>query len=83
MNKPTSQGYVIPVALILLAVGLGAAENAQAQWRVIDNAANTKLQDMNGRSGTTSATGNGNGTVNGNLRELYQQQVFESVNGNN
>lgn len=83
MNKPTSQGYVIPVALILLAVGLGAAENAQAQWRVIDNAANTKLQDMNGRIGTTSATGNGNGTVNGNLRELYQQQVFESFNGNN
>ena len=26
---------------------------------------------------------NGDGTVNGNLRELYQQQVFESFNGNN
>ncbi|MBD9435044.1 hypothetical protein IB223_02965 [Pseudoxanthomonas sp. PXM03] len=83
MNKSTSHGYAVHIALILLAVGLGAAENAQAQWRVIDNAANTKLQDMNGRIGTTSATGNGNGTVNGNLRELYQQQVFESFNGNN
>ena len=83
MSKLTSQGCAIHITLILLAVGLGSAENAQAQWRVVDNAANTKLQDMNGRIGTTSATGNGNGTVNGNLRELYQQQVFESFNGNN
>lgn len=71
------------IALALLVMGLGATATAHAQWRVVDNAANTKLQDMNSRIGTTSASGNGNGTVNGNLRELYQQQVFESFNGNN
>ncbi|WP_313927968.1 hypothetical protein [Pseudoxanthomonas sp.] len=70
-------------AMALLVLGLGAFGNAQAQWRVVDNAANTKLQDVNTRLGTTSANGNGNGTVNGNLRELYQQQVFESFNGSN
>nr|WP_298129343.1 hypothetical protein [uncultured Pseudoxanthomonas sp.] len=79
MNPLTHRHIVIA----LLVMGLGAASSVQAQWRVIDRDANSKLQDMNGRIGTTSATGNGNGTVNGNLRELYQQQVFESFNGNN
>ena len=79
MNPLTHRHIVIA----LLVLGLGAASSAQAQWRVIDRDGNSKLQDMNGRIGTTSATGNGNGTVNGNLRELYQQQVFESFNGNN
>jgi len=79
MNPLTHRHIVIA----MLVMGLGAAPSVQAQWRVIDRDANSKLQDMNGRIGTTSATGNGNGTVNGNLRELYQQQVFESFNGNN
>jgi hypothetical protein len=83
MNPLTSYVASRHIATALLVVGLGVAAGAQAQWRVVDNAANTKLQDMNGRIGTTSANGNGNGTVNGNLRELYQQQVFESFNGNN
>jgi len=79
MNPLTHRHIVIA----MLVMGLGAAPSVQAQWRVIDRDANSKPQDMNGRIGTTSATGNGNGTVNGNLRELYQQQVFESFNGNN
>jgi hypothetical protein len=83
MKYPKSSAVVRHVAVALLVIGVGAVSSAQAQWRVVDNAANTKLQDMNGRIGTTSANGNGNGTVNGNLRELYQQQVFESFNGNN
>ena len=83
MNVSTSQVRVRHVAQALLAAGIVFTATAQAQWRVVDNAANSKLQDMNGRIGTTSASGNGNGTVNGNLRDLYQQQVFESFNGNN
>ncbi len=83
MNPLTSTITRRQVAILFLVMGLGAVSTAQAQWRVVDNAANTKLQDMNGRIGTTSANGNGNGTVNGNLRELYQQQVFESFNGSN
>ncbi len=81
--KQTTSHTAAYLALALLVMGLGTAASAQAQWRVVDREANTKLQDMNGRIGTTSANGNGNGTVNGNLRELYQQQVFESFNGNN
>lgn len=83
MNVSTSRFPVRHVAHALLAAGVVFAATAQAQWRVVDNAANNKLQDMNSRIGTTSASGNGNGTVNGNLRDLYQQQVFESFNGNN
>ncbi|MBL8257004.1 hypothetical protein J2X02_000830 [Pseudoxanthomonas japonensis] len=83
MNPLTLHLTTRHIAIAFLVVGMGAASIAHAQWRVVDNAANTKLQDMNGRIGTTSANGNGNGTVNGNLRELYQQQVFESFNGNN
>lgn len=82
MSQPASK-TPRHVATLLLAAALGIASSAQAQWRVVDNAANTKLQDMNSRIGTTSASGNGNGTVTGNLREIYQQQVFESFNGNN
>jgi hypothetical protein len=83
MNQLTSHATARHIAIALLVMGLGTATSAHAQWRVVDNAANTKLQDMNGRIGTTSANGTGNGTVNGNLRELYQQQVFDSYNSDN
>lgn len=83
MNQLKPRADLRRYAIALIVLGLGGIPVAQAQWRVVDNAANTKLQDMNGRIGTTSASGNGNGTVNGNLRELYQQQVFDSYNSDN
>ena len=83
MKPLTSHSTARALVAFLLITGLGVAASAHAQWRVIDRDANSKLRDMNGRIGTASATGNGDGTVNGNLRELYQQQVFESFNGNN
>ena len=83
MKPLTSHSTARALVAFLLITGLGVAASAHAQWRVIDRDANSKLRDMNGRIGTASATGNGDGTVNGNLRELYRQQVFESFNGNN
>ena len=83
MKPLTLHSTARALVAFLLITGLGVAASAHAQWRVIDRDANSKLRDMNGRIGTASATGNGDGTVNGNLRELYQQQVFESFNGNN
>lgn len=78
-KDPLARNLVLASVLISTCI----FTSAHAQWRVIDNAANDKLNTVNDRIGNSSANGNGNGTVTGNLRELYQQQQFESYDSSN
>lgn len=73
-----------------VALALSVAGIASAQWRVVDNEANQKLNDANShlerisrRIGEASANGEGTGTVTGNLGELYRQQYLGEFDADN
>ena len=67
-------------ASVLVLGLLAMAPAAHAQWRVVDNSANQKLNTVNDRLGSTPVDGGSGGTVTGNLREMYQQQRISSYN---
>ncbi|WP_152540869.1 hypothetical protein [Luteimonas huabeiensis] len=81
-------GYAaVPCIALGLLLAMGSAA---AQWRVVDREANEKLERANDRLrdaneeldtisrriGNTSASGDGEGSVTGNLRDLYRQQYI-------
>lgn len=86
-KKAVSRVICLPV----LAMGLYLmAGSAYAQWQVVDNEGNTQLRNANStleeisrRIGETSASGQGQGSVTGNLRDIYRQQYIGSFQSSN
>ena len=63
-NRSTLPGRTLAAAVIsLLMIG-----SAQAEWRVADSEARSKLEEVK------SALGTDDGNVNSNLRDIYEQQ---------
>jgi hypothetical protein len=54
--------------LVAAAIGLLMLGNAQAEWRVADSEARSKLEEVK------SALGTSDGNVNSNLKDIYKQQ---------